>query len=109
MTTTEKETPDAPCGPREPEDQNAHRLDPDIEVYRHKLAKFKLAESKETELLQTLWNIMSNMVDIGHRVDTIQMFLPSIFGKSVQDSGKLLEVNDATTQEGTNEKDTEHA
>ena len=109
MTDTEQKTPDAPSIPREPKDQYAHPLTLDAEAYRDKLATFELTEDQETELLQVLWNIMSTMVDIGWGVDTVQMFLPTIFETSVQDSGKLLQRNDAKSREQTNEKDTEHA
>ncbi len=65
------------------------QLDPD--EYREDLAEFGLSKQQENELLQTLWNIMSIMVDIGWGVDTVQMFLPGLFEKDSQDSGKLIQ------------------
>lgn len=47
-------------------------LDP--EEYREKLAVFELTKDQERELLQTLWNMMSMMVDLGWGLDSVQLF-----------------------------------
>ena len=71
------------------------KLDPD--EYREDLAEFALTEEQENELLQTLWHIMSTFVDIGWGVDTIPLFLPDLFEKAGQDSGKMRQQKDTKT------------
>lgn len=73
-------------------------LDLTAEQFRHHIDEFDLTEEQQTELLQTLWNIMSTFVDIGWGVDTVQLYLPELFNepssdKLAPDSGKLLESN----------------
>ena len=63
------------------------------EDYIDRLGAFDMSEAQKVELLQTLWNIMATLVDIGFGVDTVQYLLPDIFEKSSQDSGNLLEHN----------------
>ena len=65
------------------------KLEPDD--YRHHFNEFDLTEDQKNELLQTLWSIMSTLVDIGWGVDTVQMLLPDIFTEVAPDSEKLLE------------------
>lgn len=48
------------------------KLDP--EEHRDKLAALELTKEQENELLQTLWRIMSTMVDLGWGLDTVQLF-----------------------------------
>ncbi len=71
------------------------KLNPDD--YREDLAEFALTEEQENELLQTLWHIMSTFVDIGWGVDTVPLFLPDLFEKAGQDSGKLLQQKETKT------------
>ncbi len=59
--------------------------------YRHHLNEFDLSEEQQNELLQTLWSIMSALVDIGWGVDTVQLLLPDMFAEVAPDSEKLLE------------------
>ena len=59
--------------------------------YRHHLDEFDLTQEQQNELLQTLWSIMSTMVDIGWGVDTVQILLPDLFAEVAPDSEKLLE------------------
>ena len=67
-------------------------LDPD--KYRHHLDEFDLTDEQKTQLLQTLWSIMSTMVDIGFSVDSVQ--LASLFARenSGPESGDALEQTD---------------
>ena len=44
-------------------------FEPNIEKYRHELEDFDLDRETETELLLTLWQIMSVFVDKGFTVD----------------------------------------
>lgn len=64
-------------------------LNPD--EFRDDLAEFELTREQENELLQTLWNIMSTMVNIGWGVDSVQMLLPDLFEKAGDDYGNLVE------------------
>ena len=65
------------------------KLEPD--AYRHHLDEFDLTEDQQNELLQSLWYIMSILVDIGWGVDTVQLLLPDIFAEVAPDSKKLVE------------------
>jgi len=65
------------------------KLEPDD--YRHNLGEFDLTEDQQNELLQSLWYIMSTLVDIGWGVDTVQLLLPDIFAEVAPDSKKLVE------------------
>lgn len=71
--------------------------------YMNELAEFEMSDEQKTELLQTLWNIMATMVDIGWGVDTVQLFLPEIFDKAATDfdgdSEKLLDSKDTEKKE----------
>ncbi|MCB1950003.1 hypothetical protein [Nitrosomonas sp.] len=42
-------------------------------------------------MLESLWTIMSTLVDIGWGVDTVQILLPDLFAEVAPDSEKLLE------------------
>jgi len=66
--------------------------------YRHHLDEFDLSEEQQNELLESLWTIMSTLVDIGWGVDTIQLLLPDFFKDVAPDSEKLLESNNTSTQ-----------
>ncbi|MCP5275793.1 MAG: hypothetical protein H6936_13275 [Burkholderiales bacterium] len=59
--------------------------------YRHHLDEFDLTQEQQNELLESLWMIMSTMVDIGWGVDTVQILLPDLFAEVAPDSEKLLE------------------
>ena len=55
--------------------------------YRHHITEFDLTLEQQNELLETLWHIMSTMVDIGWGVDNIQLMLPELFnGESKPDT-----------------------
>lgn len=54
--------------------------------YLEHLDTFDLTDAQKTELLQTLWNIMSMMVDIGWGVDSIQLMLPELFIQPANDN-----------------------
>lgn len=70
------------------------KLEPDD--YRHHLDEYDLAQEQQNELLQSLWHIMSTLVDIGWGVDTVQLLLPDIFAEVAPDSEKLVESKNAT-------------
>ncbi|SEN41815.1 hypothetical protein [Nitrosomonas marina] len=59
--------------------------------YRHHLDEFDLTQEQQNELLESLWTIMSTLVDIGWGVDTVQILLPELFAEVAPDSEKLLE------------------
>lgn len=70
------------------------KLEPDN--YRHHLDEFDLTKEQQNELLESLWTIMSTLVDIGWGVDTVQILLPDLFAEVAPDSEKLLESNNAS-------------
>ena len=67
--------------PQEALKQAASRLDFNLDEYRHHLEEFELTRAQENELLETLWQIMSMMVDIGWGVDNIHLMLPELFNQ----------------------------
>lgn len=69
-------------------------FDPD--EYRHHIEEFQLTEAQQDELLKTLWEIMSTMVNIGWGVDNVQLMLPEIFNHSCADAGDTLETDKHT-------------
>lgn len=54
--------------------------------YLEHLDSFDLTDEQKTELLQTLWDIMSRMVDIGWGVDSMQLMLPALFNTPANDN-----------------------
>lgn len=61
--------------------------------YREYLEDFDLTEAQQNELLETLWHILSTMVDIGFGLDSVQMLLPVMIenaGMETQDSVKEM-------------------
>ena len=67
--------------PQEALKQAASMLDFSPDEYRHHLEEFELTRAQENELLETLWQIMSMMVDIGWGVDNIHLMLPELFNQ----------------------------
>jgi len=65
--------------------------------------EFDLTYEQQTELLQTLWNIMSTFVDIGWGVDTVQMCLPELFDADNQD-GLAMDSKDLLDSDSTRNK-----
>jgi hypothetical protein len=47
----------------------------DIEKYRQDLEDFDLTDEQTRELLRTLWSIMTNFVELGFGVDSVQYLL----------------------------------
>lgn len=66
------------------------RLKCNPDDYREDIAEFGFTKEQEDEFLQTLWRIMSTMVDLGWGVESVQYFLPEIFEKTSQDSVNLV-------------------
>ncbi|CAA0107189.1 Uncharacterised protein [Halioglobus japonicus] len=66
-------------------------LDPD--EHREMLAAFELTKEQENELLQTLWNIMSAMVDLGWGLDSVHLFSNQAAGNVDTDSSTALKKN----------------
>ena len=58
--------------------------------YREDLGAFELTKEQENELLQTLWNIMSMMVDLGWGLDSVQLFDTSNGDKFDAESGDTV-------------------
>ena len=71
------------------------KLDPDD--YRADLAEFDLTKEQQDELLQTLWNIMSMMVDLGWGLDSVQLFSPSQAKKIDAESTSTVKIDNRTT------------
>ena len=68
-------------------------LDP--EKYRHHLDEFDLSDEQKTHLLQTLWSIMSTMVDIGFGLDSVQLATLFACENSGPESSDALEQTDS--------------
>ena len=49
------------------------------EDYYEDIAHLQLTQEQADEMLLTLWQMMSTMVNIGWGVDTLQMILPDLF------------------------------
>ena len=58
-------------------------LNPD--EFRHHLEDLNISVEEENELLQSLWHIMSMMVDLGWGVDNINIMLPELFNRESED------------------------
>ena len=65
-------------------------LEFDPEEYSEDLAALDIPEEQAREFLQTLFNIMHTMVDIGFGLDTVQMFSIKDSDIARQDSGNSL-------------------
>lgn len=57
-------------------DASSSVLPPDVERYRVHLDGLALSETQATELLETLWSIMSAFVDQGFGVDSVLLARP---------------------------------
>ncbi|MCG7931813.1 MAG: hypothetical protein N0C88_08680 [Candidatus Thiodiazotropha lotti] len=49
----------------------------DLEKYREHIKDLDLSEEEQSELLNTLWNIMAAFVDMGFGLDSIQLLSAS--------------------------------
>ena len=72
------------------DDKALPKLTLKLGLYREHLSEFELTEDQQNDMMLVVWNMMNIFVDIGWGVDTVQMFLPELFGKASPDSGKLL-------------------
>ena len=63
------------------------RCEPDI--YREDIACLNLTREQEDQLLQTLWEMMRTMVEIGWGVDSINSLLPELFDNADQNPENL--------------------
>ncbi len=57
---------------------------PELEKYRHHLDEFDLTEEQKDELLVTLWQIMTQFVDLGFGRDATTLALKSICGEDFE-------------------------
>ena len=57
---------------------------PDLEKYRHHLDEFDLTEEQKQELLITLWQIMTQFVDLGFGQDATTLALKAICGEEFE-------------------------
>jgi len=57
---------------------------PDLEKYRHHLDELDLTEEQKQELLITLWQIMTQFVDLGFGRDATTLALKSICGEDFE-------------------------
>ncbi|OHU89193.1 MULTISPECIES: hypothetical protein [Pseudoalteromonas] len=72
------------------------------EDYYSDIQDLDLTPEQANELLSTLWNIMSTMVNIGWGVDTVQIVLPELFNS---DSSKRHNLhNISNSEENDNEQ-----
>ncbi len=63
-------------------DDQLQQLSPpelDFEEYREDLSSLGMTAEEEDILLETLWDIMRTMVDIGFGMDAVQMVVPALF------------------------------
>jgi hypothetical protein len=80
---------------------------PDLSRYRADLADFALSADQERELLETLWNIMSSMVELGFSVDVCGLLFEEFNGASAPESGRvtlLSSPNLETPSDGSEEE-----
>lgn len=69
----------------------------DVAKYREHVDDLDLTEAQKAELLRTLWWIMATFVDLGFRVDSVQVLLPAFNeAASLEESGALV-VEDVET------------
>jgi hypothetical protein len=47
----------------------------DVQKYQSHVQDFDLTEEQKTELLETLWSIMTTFVDLGFGVDSVQYLI----------------------------------
>ncbi|MCK0069953.1 hypothetical protein [Kordiimonas laminariae] len=57
---------------------------PELEKYRHHLDEFDLTEEQKQELLVTLWQIMTQFVDLGFGRDATTLALKAICGEDFE-------------------------
>ena len=50
--------------------------------YKEDLKEFDLTDEQAEEILRTLWEMMTMMVDLGWGVDTVNIVLPDLFIKT---------------------------
>lgn len=60
-----------------PVEERAGTLALDVAKYREHVDDLDLTEAQKAELLRTLWWIMATFVDLGFRVDSVQVLLPA--------------------------------
>ncbi|GJL72934.1 MAG: hypothetical protein NMNS01_21330 [Nitrosomonas sp.] len=81
----------------------------DYDAYRVDWADLELTAEQEHELLSILWEIMSTMCDLSLEMDAVQMIMPSILCRALDDKtagkpGETEKVNQRTDTQN-NRKD----
>ncbi|GAA6210952.1 hypothetical protein NBRC116602_06920 [Hyphomicrobiales bacterium 4NK60-0047b] len=66
-------------------------MPPDIKKYRHHIAHLDLDEQAETELIQTVWNIIQNGFDRALGDDPVQLCLEQKTEKVGPESRPVIE------------------
>ena len=69
----------------DPEDQFTEQkgaypapLNLNVEKYRSRVEKFDITEQQKGELLQTLWDIMRRLAEIGYGIDSVDRCIPAL-------------------------------
>lgn len=63
----------------------------DADKYREHVDDLNLTEEQKLEFLKTLWWIMSAFVDLGFRVDAVQLLLPALGEDSLSAESDTIE------------------
>lgn len=92
-----------PRPPLETSPPSIMEANPDFGKYQHHLQEFDLTQDQQQELLVTLWQIMTQFVDLGFGRDATTLALKSICGESFDnaspDAGSALYLNKEKDQE----------
>lgn len=67
----------------------------DVEKYLPDLADDDISEAQKIEFLQTLWSIMSALVDLNWGVDSVNSFIPALRDFCMDSQGDKVETEEA--------------
>lgn len=71
---------------------------PTVDEYREYLDEYNITEEQKVELLETLWWIVVNFVDIGFGIDSVQRCLPALKEMTLASDENELEESIHTQQ-----------
>lgn len=77
---------------------------PTVDEYREYLDDFEISETQKEELLRTVWWIAMTFVDIGWKVDSVQLCLPELGEISLGEDDDALELTDPKNDFNQNAK-----
>ena len=92
MTDSSFNEGDFPEDGRPAKAQPVARFEP--EKYWDCVEDFDLTDEQKTELLQTLWAIMSAFVELGWSVETVPSFIPTWNEISMESQGHTLQIEE---------------